>query len=329
MSDLKQNINKGIGLGTAPLGNMFRNVSDEEALATIQTAWDEGIRYFDTAPFYGFGLSEIRLGEVLSNYERSDFILSSKVGRIILNEEEQKSGLFEHGRKNKMLTDYTRDGTLRSIEDSLKRLKTDHLDMVFVHDISPDFLGDEWTAKFEEAQNGAFPVLDELREEGVIKSWGLGVNTTEPIERLIKLDEVQPDLCLSATQYTLMQHEQALDKMMPLAEKKGMGFVIGSPYNSGALLGGDYFDYGEITEEKKKQVRELTEIADKHDVSLKAAALQYSSAHPAVEAVIPGSTRTSRIKEDLSALEERIPHAFWEELISKGLVSEKAPLPQR
>ncbi|MBM7097584.1 aldo/keto reductase [Bacillus sp. H-16] len=329
MSHLKHGLNKKIGLGTAPLGNMFRNVPDEEALATIQTAWDAGIRYFDTAPFYGFGLSELRLGKVLLEYNRNDYILSSKVGRIILDEEEDKSGLFEDGRKNKLVTDYTEDGTLRSIEDSLTRLNTDHLDILFVHDLSPDFLGNEWTEKFEEARKGAFPVLEQLRKEGVIKSWGLGVNTTEPIEKILELDEVQPDLCLTATQYTLMQHEKALEKMMPLAEKKGMGFVVGSPYNSGALLGGDHFDYAEASEEKKSHARELKEIAEKHGVSLKAAALQFSSAHPAVQAVIPGSTRTDRIKEDLSALEdERIPHAFWDELISRGFVSEKAPLPK-
>lgn len=136
-----------IGFGTAPLGNMFRDVSEEEAMATVQSAWDEGIRYFDTAPFYGYGLSEIRLGKALANYKRSDYVLSSKVGRIILDEEEEKTGLFKTARKNKVLDDFSEEGTLRSIEDSLKRLNTDYLDMVFVHDISPDYLGDEWITK--------------------------------------------------------------------------------------------------------------------------------------------------------------------------------------
>lgn len=171
---LHEALNKKIGLGTAPLGNMFRKVSEEEAQETIQNAWEQGIRYFDTAPFYGAGLSEIRLGEALSEKKRSDYLLSSKVGRIILEDEmEEKSGLFEDARQNKILTDYTEEATLRSIEDSLKRLNTDYLDMIFVHDISPDFLGDEWITKFEEARNGAFKVLDRLRDEGVIKSWGL------------------------------------------------------------------------------------------------------------------------------------------------------------
>lgn len=240
-----------IGFGTAPLGNMFRDVSEEEAMATVQSAWDEGIRYFDTAPFYGYGLSEIRLGKALANYKRSDYVLSSKVGRIILDEEEEKTGLFKTARKNKVLDDFSEEGTLRSIEDSLKRLNTDYLDMVFVHDISPDYLGDEWITKFDEARKGAFKALSRLREEGVIKSWGLGVNTAVLIELSMQLEEFQPDLSLSATQYTLMQHERALEHMMPLAEKNGMGLVIGGPYNSGALLGGDYFDYAEATDEAK------------------------------------------------------------------------------
>lgn len=317
-----------IGFGTAPLGNMFRDVSEEEAMATVQSAWDEGIRYFDTAPFYGYGLSEIRLGKALANYKRSDYVLSSKVGRIILDEEEEKTGLFKTARKNKVLDDFSEEGTLRSIEDSLKRLNTDYLDMVFVHDISPDYLGDEWITKFDEARKGAFKALSRLREEGVIKSWGLGVNTAVPIELSMQLEEFQPDLSLSATQYTLMQHERALEHMMPLAEKNGMGLVIGGPYNSGALLGGDYFDYAEATDEAKNHVKALKEVADKHEVSLKAAALQFSAAHPAVTAIIPGSTRPEHIKEDIASMDVKIPQAFWEELVGNGLISEKAPLPK-
>ncbi|MGI2329116.1 aldo/keto reductase [Planococcus sp. YIM B11945] len=316
-----------LGLGTAPLGNMFRDVPEKEAMETIQSAWNEGIRYFDTAPFYGAGLAELRLGEILSSYNRDDFLLSSKVGRIILDEEEEKEGLFEYGRKNKINTDYTEDGTLKSIEDSLKRLKTDRLDMVYVHDLSPDFLGDEWITKFDEARKGAFRVLDRLRDEGVIKAWGLGVNRTTPIEVALELEEAHPDLSLSATQYTLLQHERALERMMPLAEKKGGGLVIGGAFNSGALLGGDFFDYQEITPEIKKRVERFTDVARNHGVKLKDAALQFSTAHPAVKAVVTGSTRPDRIKEDLAALQSTIPSAFWEELVEAKLISSKAVLP--
>lgn len=227
-----------------------------------------------------------------------------------------------------MIDDYTKDGTLRSIEQSLERLKTDRLDIVYVHDISPDFHGDEWITKFDEARNGAFRVLTQLRDEGVIGSWGLGVNTTVPIELAMELEDAHPDLSLSATQYTLMQHERALERMMPTAQKKGMGIVIGGPYNSGALLGGEHFDYVEATLEIKKHVQQLNEVAQRFNVSLKAAALQFSTAHPAVEAVIPGSTRPERIKEDLDAMKETIPTQFWDELIERKLLSPNAPLPK-
>ncbi|CEG23794.1 D-threo-aldose 1-dehydrogenase [Planococcus massiliensis] len=321
-------IKNKLGLGTAPLGNMFREVPEEEALETIRSAWDAGIRYFDTAPFYGAGLAEMRLGEVLSTYNRDEFILSSKVGRIILDEKEEKEGLFEDGRQNKIKTDYTEDGTLKSIEDSLKRLKTDRLDMVFVHDLSPDFLGDEWITKFDEARRGAFKVLDRLRDEGVIKAWGLGVNTTTPIEVALELEEAHPDLSLSATQYTILQHERALERMMPLALEKEGGLIIGGSFNSGALFGGDYFDYKEITPEQKKKVEHFTEVAKNHGVNLKDAAIQFSTAHPAVKAVVTGSTRPDRIKEDLQALNATIPAAFWEELLEAKLISPKAVLPK-
>lgn len=328
MNPLDNALKNKLGLGTAPLGNMFRNVSDEEARVTIGTAWNQGIRYFDTAPLYGAGLSEIRLGEALSGHDRDDYVISTKVGRYILDEEEAKSGLFENARKNKVITDYTEDATLRSVEQSLERLQTDRLDVVFVHDISRDFHGDEWITKFDEARTGAFRVLDRLRDEGTIGSWGVGVNTTEPIELAMELDEARPDLCLSATQYTLLQHERALERMMPAAQDKGVGIIVGGPYSSGVLLGGDYFDYEKASREVKARVAALGAIAQQHGVSLKAAALQFSAAHPATTAVIPGSSRPDRITEDVAAMTAEIPPVFWQELVEKGFVSANAPLPE-
>lgn len=329
MNNLDKALKNEIGLGTAPLGGMYRDVSEEEAQATIEAAWDQGIRYFDTSPFYGFGLSEMRLGEALSKHHRDDYVISTKVGRYILDEEEEKSGLFENARKNKAVTDYTEDATLRSIEQSLERLKTDRLDNVFIHDISSDFHGDEWISKFDEARKGAFRVLTRLRDEGVIGSWGLGVNTTEPIELAMELEEAKPDLNLSATQYTLLQHEHALERMMPAAQEKGVGIVVGAPYSSGVLLGGDYFNYEKASSAIKEKVSLLEEIAKRHGVNLKAAALQFSTAHPATTAVIPGSTRPDRIKEDVGAMKAEIPDAFWQELVEKEFVSPKAPLPKK
>lgn len=325
---MKHEIKGKIGLGTAPLGNMYRKISEKEAASTIESAWEQGIRYFDTAPFYGAGLSESRLGEALSAHNRDDYLIGTKVGRVISDETEEKSGLFELGNPNKIITDFSEDATLRSIEQSLERLKTDRLDFVYVHDVSPDFLGDEWKEHFETAKTGAFKVLTQLRKEGVISSWGLGVNTTEPIEMALELDETLPDLCLQATQYTLLNHEGALERLMPAAEEKDVGIVVGAPYNSGALVGGAHYNYQQITPDIKKKVEQMQEIADHHKINLKAAALQFSMAHPVTKAVIPGSSRPDRMAEDIKALKEEIPASFWSDLKDRGLVSNKAPLPE-
>ncbi|MYL33667.1 aldo/keto reductase [Pontibacillus yanchengensis] len=327
MKSLEDALKHKVGLGTAPLGNMFREVPEEEAQTTIQTAWDQGVRYFDTAPFYGAGLAEMRVGEVLSNYNRDDYVLSTKVGRYVTNEKEDKEGLFQYARDNKVITDYSEDATLKSIEQSLERLKTNRLDMVFVHDVSPDFHGDEWIAKFDEARKGAFRVLSRLKDEGVIGCWGLGVNTTEPIELAMELEETKPDVCLSATQYTLLQHERALQRMMVTAEEKDVDIVVGSPYNSGVLLGGDHFNYAKAGPDIIDRVNQMNEIGKKYDVPLKAAALQFSTSHPAVKSVIPGSTRPDRIKEDIEMIQRNIPNDFWHELVNKGFISSNAPLP--
>lgn len=323
-----------LGFGTAPLGNMFRAIPDEEAAATVEAAWDHGIRFYDTAPFYGAGLAEERLGQVLSTKPRDAYVLSTKVGRVILDEHEtdvpdfgEKGGLFEHGNPNKILHEWTADATERSIEGSLKRLGTDRLDIVWVHDIAQDFHGDAWLAKFEEARTGAFRVLSRLRDEGVIKAWGLGVNKTEPIELTLALDEPQPDGFLLAGRYTLLDHEHALTRLLPLAQEQGVDMVVGGPYSSGILAGGTHFEYQDAPAEIIERVGKLKALADQHGISIKAAALQFSLAHPAAAAVIPGATRPSRIVEDTAALNETVPAAFWTDLRAAGLVSPAAPLP--
>lgn len=324
-----------LGFGTAPLGNMFRNIPEEEAEATVDAAWDNGIRYFDTAPFYGAGLSEMRLGKALAKRKRSDFVLSTKVGRLILDEVEdasardlgEKGGLFVHGRPNKLVNDYTATATLRSIEDSLKRLGTDHLDIVYVHDIAQDFYGDEWLAKFEEARTGAFRVLSQLREQGVIKAWGLGVNRVEPIELLLELQETRPDGFLLAGRYTLLDHERALQRLMPSLKQHGADLVVGGPYSSGVLAGGATFEYQKAPPEILAKVERIKALAARHGISVKAAALQFVLANPVVASVIPGASRPERILEDKAALAEIIPAAFWQELREQGLVSINAQLP--
>ncbi|TDV05002.1 aldo/keto reductase [Paraburkholderia caballeronis] len=324
-----------LGFGTAPLGNMFRNIPDAEAAATVDAAWQHGIRYFDTAPFYGAGLAELRLGDALAAHRRDDYVLSTKVGRVILDEVEdtgardlgEKGGLFEFGRPNRMVNDYSADATLRSIDDSLKRLRTDRLDIVWVHDIAQDFYGDEWLAQFEIARKGAFRVLTRLREEGVIRAWGLGVNRVEPCELTLDLAEANPDGFLLAGRYTLLDHERALQRLMPGALAQNVEIVVGGPYSSGVLAGGTHFEYQQASPEILAKVERIRAIAARHGVPVKAAALRFSLAHPATAAVIPGASRPERIAEDQAALKVEIPADFWREMREQELVAANAPLP--
>lgn len=331
---LKDILPSQLGFGAAPLGNMFRAIPEEEALATVEAAWNDGIRYFDNAPFYGAGLAEIRMGEALNSKPRDEYVISTKVGRIVLDEIEQsprdngeKGDVFANGRPNKVINDYSHDATLRSIEDSLKRLQTDRIEIVWVHDLAQDFYGDEWLAKFEEARTGAFRALDRLRDEGTIKAWGLGVNRVEAVELLLDLDGPQPDGSLLAGRYTLLDHDRALQRLMPMVADRGLGIVVGGPYSSGALVGGPNFEYAPATPAILAKVAAIKTIADRYGISMKAAGLQFSLANPAVAAVIPGASRPQRIAEDTAALNETIPADFWRDLRETGLVNPAAPLP--
>ncbi|MCX5144931.1 MULTISPECIES: aldo/keto reductase [unclassified Streptomyces] len=324
-----------IGFGTAPLGNMFRAIPDDEAAATVQAAWDQGIRYFDTAPLYGAGLAEIRLGDVLAEQPRDEFVLSTKVGRVILDEIEdpatrelgEKGALFEHGRPNRIVNDYSADATLRSVEDSLKRLRTDRLDIVWVHDVAQDFYGDDWVSVYESARTGAFRALTRLRDEGVIKAWGLGVNKVEPLEMTLDLDEPQPDAFLLAGRYTLLDHERALQRLLPAAAAQDVDIVVGGPYSSGILAGGSHFEYAEAPADIVDKVARIKALAEENGIGIKAAALQFVLAHPAVAAAIPGATRPSRIAEDLGALAQDVPHGFWQALREERIIDRSAPVP--
>jgi len=332
---LKQILPGKLGFGTAPLGNMFRAIPEAEARATVDAAWDDGIRFFDNAPFYGAGLAEIRMGEALAGKPRDEYVVATKVGRIVLDEVDdttardngEKGDVFKHGRPNKVIDDYSYDGTLRSIDDSLKRLKTDRIDIVWVHDVAQDFYGDEWLGVFEDARKGAFRALDRLRDEGVIKGWGLGVNRVEPIELLLDLAGPKPDGFLLAGRYTLLDHARALQRVMPKVIERGLGVVVGGPYSSGALVGGPNFEYAPITPSMKAKVARIKAHADHHGISMKAAGLQFALANPAVAAVIPGASQPSRIAEDRAALDEAVPAAFWRALRADGLVHPEAPLP--
>lgn len=292
-------------------------------------------RYFDNAPFYGAGLAEIRMGNALADKPRDAYVISTKVGRLVLDEVEdvsardlgEKGEVFKYGRPNRIVNDYSYDATLRSIDDSLARLKTDSIEIAWVHDVAQDFYGDEWLAMFESARTGAFRALDRLRDEGVIKAWGLGVNRVEPIELLLDLEGPRPDGFLLAGRYTLLDHSRALQRVMPKVAERGLGIVVGGPYSSGALVGGPNFEYAPATPAILDKVARIKALADRHGISMKAAGLQFVLANPAVAAVIPGASRPERIAEDRAALRESVPTDFWRELRDAGLIDRQAPVP--
>ena len=334
---LKDILPSKLGFGAAPLGNMFRDIPEDEALQPSRPPGMTASATSTTRPSTARASRRSAWARRLPDKPRDEYVISTKVGRVILDEVEdvgardlgEKGDVFKYGRPNKIVNDYSEDATLRSIEDSLKRLKTDHIEIVWVHDVAQDFYGDEWLGVFESARKGAFKALDRLRDEGVIKAWGLGVNRVEPIELLLELEGPRPDGFLLAGRYTLLDHERALQRVMPTVAERGLGIVVGGPYSSGALVGGPNFEYAPATPAILDKVARIKAIADRHGVTMKAAGLQFALANPAVAAVIPGASRPSRIAEDRAALEEVCPADFWRELRKAGLVNPRCPSSHR
>ena len=317
-----------LGMGGAPLGNHQGVIPDDVALETLRAAWDAGIRHYDTAPHYGAGLSEHRMGDVLRTHPRDGFTLSSKVGRIL----KPQDGLpdvveqFHHALPFRREIDFSYDGCLRSIEDSLQRLGLARIDIVYIHDCGEDWLGPRWVEQFDIAMGGAARALARLREEGSIGAWGFGVNVVEPCIRA--LERAEPTMFLVAGRYTLLDHT-ALPRLLPLCEQRGAQVVLGGPYNSGLLAGGDTFNYERAPAELVERTRRIAAVCARHGVDLKAAALQFCMAHPAVAAVIPGARSPAEVTQNAAMMAQPIPVALWGELKHEGLLPEAAPVPSR
>lgn len=317
-----------IGLGGVALGNGFRPVSEADAHDTLHAAWDAGIRYYDTSPFYGFGLSERRFGHFLHTQKRETYTLSTKVGRVFTAGQPKPHPLWKDPSPFVYRYDYTADGVKRSIEDSLQRLGIERIDIVYVHDLSPD--NDEelggWQNAFRIAEKGAFPALTKLREEGVIKAWGLGVNRIEPILDALKVAD--PDICLLATQYSLSNHERTVRELFPQLEQSGVSIVVGAPYEAGFLSGKNRYDYGDtIPADKAKQRDRMAALAKEYGVDLRTAALQFAAAPKVVAAVIPGARSPDQVRANAASMTAKIPAAFWLALQNEKLIAENAPIP--
>lgn len=321
------------GLGGVPLGNEFNKITDQEAEATLEAAWSVGVRYFDVAPWYGFGLSERRFGHFLHNRQRDDYVLSSKVGKLFkASRNNRHAEIFPlSDSPNDVVYDYSADGVRRSIEDSLQRLGVDSLDVVFVHDISPDFpyFPTSWEEQFEIARRGAFPALSRMRDEGIIKAWGIGVNRPEPILRVIEVAD--PDVCLCASQYSLIDHANTVNQVLPAVKSKNVSLVIGSALNAGFISGSARYNYGPQNHkiapafiDKRERIRT---VAARHGVDPRTAALQFSAAADGAVALVVGASSARQILQDYNSMQAKVPGEFWQEMRAAGLIEPAAAVP--
>ena len=307
-----------LGLGGAPMGGLFYDVDERQAYETLSVAYENGVRYFDTAPLYGSGKSERFFGEFLSSVPREEFVLSTKVGRLLDNKGPMdEDGLYVNVPNLEVRYDYSRDGVLRSIDESLNRLGLDRIDIAFIHD--PD-------EHFDIAINEAFPALADLRSQGVLKAIGAGMNQWEMLADFAR--EGDFDCFLLAGRYTLLDYS-ALEIFLPLCLEKHISVILGGPYNSGILAsdlksGTTYF-YQEAPQEVITRASEIREICAKYNVGLKAAALQFGLLHPAVAATIPGARKPAEVLENIESASAEIPTDLWNEIKGEGLLPSSAP----
>jgi D-threo-aldose 1-dehydrogenase len=324
-----------LGLGGTSLGNMYRAVSPEAAIATVHAAFEKGIRYFDTAPVYGFGLSETRLGQAIKSLPREEIVISSKVGYdlVPIDPNELKPALWDKPAPFRADFDYSRDAVFRSIEGSLKRLGVDYVDMLAIHDPDEaiDFAPGEdpyARSRFKEAMEGAYPALDDLRSQGVIKAVGVGINQWQMLSDFVVSGRF--DYFLLAGRYTLLEQEPLAD-LLPMCEKRGTKIVVGGPYNSGILVTGAIegatFNYKLAPKPVLERVRHIEAICAKHNVALAAAALQFPLGHASIVSVIPGARSVEELNQNLDYMKQKIPSAFWDDLRAAGLIEPSAPTP--
>jgi D-threo-aldose 1-dehydrogenase len=321
-----------LGLGGAPLGDLYERIPEEQALATLETAYGRGIRLFDTAPLYGHGLSEHRFGHVLRNKARADLVVSTKVGRWLRPQpgEVVERGQFVGGLNFQSVYDYSYDGTMRALEQSLQRLGMDRIDIALIHDV------DIWThgsaeayeRRFREAMDGAYRALDELRRSGVVRAIGVGINEVAPCVRFAK--EAAFDCFLLAGRYTLLE-QNGLADLFPLAERDGFSLLLGGPFNSGILATGPTpgakYNYKPAHPAITERVARIETICKRHDVPLAAAAIQFPLGQARVASIVPGAISPFEVERNAAYVELQIPRSLWDELRAANLLTPDAPVP--
>ena len=322
-----------MGFGGAPLGNLYRKISEEDAQAALQAAYDSGIRHFDTAPQYGLGRSEGRFGEAIKRFGRENIQLATKIGRLLFDCEpdEVTPEAFVDVPQKRIVFDYTYDGVMRSYEASKERLDVDNVDILHVHDVCVFSQGsqEQSDAKVRELfDGGGYKALVELRDSGEISAIGAGVNEWQVCEKLLGLGDF--DCFLLAGRYTLLEQE-ALETFLPLCVKRDVGIILGGPYNSGILATGPVegarYNYAPAPAEILDKVRKMEAVCASHDTPLIAAALQFVLGHPAVRTVIPGGANAKEVESNVALLERPIPDMLWQDLRREGLIRPDAPLP--
>jgi D-threo-aldose 1-dehydrogenase len=312
-----------LSLGCAQLGNLHRAMDAETAGATVDAAWENGVRYFDTAPHYGLGLSERRLGAALATRARPDYVLSTKVGRVLeplSPVRGQDPGGFAVAATHRRVWDFSRDGVRRSLEESLQRLGLDRVDIVYLHD--PD-------DHFEQVLAAGYPALEELRDEGVVAAIGAGMNQAPMLAELARSTDV--DLLMIAGRYTLLE-QGALDDLLPVCERRGIGVIVAGVFNSGVLARENptedaTYDYAQAPADVLDRARLIADTCERHGTTLPEAALAFPLAHPAVVSICVGARSPEQVRRNARLLAAEIPGDLWDELREEGLLHAGAPVP--
>lgn len=314
-----------LGLGTAQLGNLYREVDDTAARKTVEAAWDAGVRYFDTAPHYGIGLSERRLGEALRGRDRASYVLSTKVGRLLRENTSGGNDLdagFAVPATRRRVWDFSREGVRRSVEESLERLGLDRVDIVYLHDPDDHY---DW------ALQEGFPALHELREEGTVGAIGAGMNQWEMLADFIRRTDM--DVVMLAGRYTLLE-QPALEVLLPLCMERGVSIAAAGVYNSGLLAkawpdAGAKYNYDQAPPELVDRATRIARVCERHGVTLPQAAIQFPFGHPAVASVVIGARSADQMRRNAELLAADVPDALWSDLRGEGLLAAEVPVPGR
>ena len=320
-----------LGFGAAPIGDLFENLDERSCYDILENAFNSSFNLFDTSPFYGNGLSEHRTGNFLKTVEEESYFLSTKVGRYLTPEKNQKidRGAWAGGLNFKLNLDYSYDGVMRSFEQSLLRLAVSKIDICLIHDVDKFTFGNEVDYYFKLAMNGAYKAIQKLKEEKVIKAIGVGLNDADICAKFA--NEGDFDCMVLAGRYSLLEHESALNDFFPIVDKKNIGIILAGVFNSGILAKGIgdniTYNYDKIPNHIREKYIIVSEVCDRYNVPVPAVALQFSYANKLISSMILGMDRVEQIKQNISFFNHSIPNDLWKELIEKKIIDERCPTP--